>query len=105
MGKVYTHFQTKTEQKPTWWVGGGALTFIASKGVLPPFLVRGPAATQAANEQGTTVGYDNISMNLIKESIYTTICPLSRIINLSITCVCMCQKETIFLSVIFGEHC
>ena len=36
MGKVYTRFQTKTEQKPTWWVGGGALTFIASKGVLPP---------------------------------------------------------------------
>ena len=66
--------------------------------------MRGPAATQATNEQGTTVGYDNISMNLMKESIYTTICPLSRIINLSITCVCMCQKETIFLSVILGEH-
>ena len=66
--------------------------------------MRGPAATQATNEQGTTVGYDNISMNLMKESIYTTICPLSRIINLSITCVCVCQKETIFLSVILGEH-
>ena len=35
MGKVYTRFQTKTEQKPTWRVGRGALTLIASKGVLP----------------------------------------------------------------------
>ena len=50
----------------------------------------------AANEQeiieicgtccsGTAVGYDNISMNLIKESIDIIISPLTCIINLSIT--------------------
>ena len=34
---------------------------------------------------GTAVGYDNISMNLIKESIDIIISPLTCIINLSIT--------------------
>ena len=34
---------------------------------------------------GTAVGYDNISMNLIKETINLAISPLTSIINLSIT--------------------
>ena len=62
---------------------------------LPPKLVNS-IFLDAVNEQeiieicstcrsGTAVGYDNISMNLIKESIDIIISPLTCIINLSIT--------------------
>ena len=62
---------------------------------LPPKLVNS-IFLDTANEQdfieicstcrsGATVSYDNISMNLIKESIDIIISPLTCIINLSIT--------------------
>ena len=62
---------------------------------MPPKLVNS-IFLDAVNEQeiieicstcrsGTAVGYDNISMNLIKESIDIIISPLTCIINLSIT--------------------
>ena len=62
---------------------------------LPPKLLNSIFLEAASEEEiieicatcrsGTAVGHDNISMNVIKDSIDKIICPITSIINLSIT--------------------